>query len=121
MHAMHEKGYVAVVALISMHCSLFTLFNIHLIHCIFTLISYYFVECIKVSKSRLVMQHFGVVYYGIIPMSWYTHKPLGECVYTKKIKGQVGDIPWYIYYKKVLQNYFIPRYRKYPYSISLGI
>ena len=49
----------------------------------------------------LVMQRFLVVYRGIshesLVLSWYTHEPLGECVYQEK----------------GLHNYFVPCRRKY--------
>ena len=37
---------------------------------------------------------------------WYTHEPLGSCVYQENTSDG-WDIPW-LYPEKVLHNYFIP-------------
>ena len=42
---------------------------------------------------------------------WYTHEPLGECVYQENTSDEWG-IPRF-YHLKVLHNYFILCHRKY--------
>ena len=56
------------------------------------------VRCIYI----LVMQRFRVVYRGIshesVVFSWYTHQPLGECVYQENTSDS-WDIPrFYVFY-----------------------
>ena len=63
----------------------------------------------------LVMQRFRVVYPWKISLVtcifWYTHEPLGECLYQENTSDE-ADNPW-LYHEKVLHNHFISCRRKY--------
>ena len=68
---------------------------------------------------------YGMLWYGMVyhtnpwhgisneslVFSWYTHKPLGECVYRENTNDK-WDIPWYSTRQHCI-NYFIPCNRKY--------
>ena len=68
------------------------------------------------SYTTVVMQRYNFEWYTVeYPTShcifWYTHEPLGECVYQENTSDESDSSR--LHHEKALHNYFIPCHRKY--------